>query len=165
MFSVQSDWLLCLEIFCTVHLRAKQDGVQFCLRYGRTFYFNKRSRRARQYQKPMKLGNQVSKVMYFFYSLAINVTQDVLKCFVYKWWVGDVPVCPPLFTSTSVNNCSLSAIPTRNTAYILWLKLDRLKTEILCPQNLSSPMDLFSMSSVIPRNSSVFRHINVNRLP
>ena len=50
MVFAQFDWFLFLGISCTIHLRAKQDGVQFCLRYGRSF-FNKQSRRATQHQK------------------------------------------------------------------------------------------------------------------
>ena len=51
MFIAQSDWLLCLGISYTIHLRAKQDGSRFVSVMEDKNYFNKRNRRAKQYQK------------------------------------------------------------------------------------------------------------------
>ena len=47
----QSDWFPYLGISCTIHLRAKQDGIPFCFCYGRRTFLDQRSRRAIQYQK------------------------------------------------------------------------------------------------------------------
>ena len=71
VFLAQSDWFLYLKISCTIHIRAKQDGVRLCLRYGRTF-FNKRSRHARQHQKSIEIWQLSIQRYAFLLFLAIN---------------------------------------------------------------------------------------------
>lgn len=65
----QSDWFLYLGISCTIHPRAKQNGVSsfVSVTEGIKFVLNKRSGRARVYQKATKSGNKLFRDMFFFY--------------------------------------------------------------------------------------------------
>ena len=90
MLFAQFDWLLYLGISGTIHPRGKQDGVQLCFRQGRTF-FNKRSCRARQHQKSNEIWKLSIQRYVFLLFFSDKCAQDVWKCFVYKWWVGDKP--------------------------------------------------------------------------
>ena len=65
VFFVQPDWFLHLGISCTIHLRVKQDGVQFCLCYGRTFLINEVAVPDR-IRKATKFCNEVFKICISF---------------------------------------------------------------------------------------------------
>ena len=89
-FFVQSDWFFYLVISCTIHLRAKQDGVQLCLRYGRTF-FNGRSRRARQHQKSNEIWRLSFQGYLFLLFFSDKCTQDVFCLQMRSGREADIP--------------------------------------------------------------------------
>ena len=94
MFFAQSDWFSYLGRCCTINLRAKQDGVQFCLRYRRTFFSTQRSRCVRQHQKSNEILELSIKRYVFFYFLAINVIRMCFKMFCLQMMRGDKQTYP-----------------------------------------------------------------------
>ena len=73
----------------TIHLQTKQDGVSFCLFYGRTFFLTNEATVPHKTKIATKCGNTLFENMYFFYFFAINALRMSSKYFVYKWWAGD----------------------------------------------------------------------------
>ena len=88
VFFAQSDWFLYLAISCTIHRRAKQDGVPFCFSQGRTFFKQTKSSCHTIPQNQQNLAIKYSKNIYFFYFLAINTLRMSSKCFVYRMMNG-----------------------------------------------------------------------------
>ena len=95
VFSAQSDWFVYLGISCTIHLRAKQDGVQFCFSYGRRKLFGINWAATPNSSKLVtKFGYKISRNMYFLYNLAINALRTCFKMFCLQTMSGrqaDVP--------------------------------------------------------------------------
>ena len=82
MFFAQSDWFFYLRISCTVHLRAKQDGVPFCFSYISRIFFSLNEVAVPDNSKnATKFGNKAFRDMYFFYFLAINALRMRFKMF------------------------------------------------------------------------------------
>ena len=84
MFFAQSDRLPCLEKSWTIHLREKQDGVQFCLIYGRRTFLINEIAMENHSKKATKFDNNLFKDMNFVYFIVINALKTCSKCFVYK---------------------------------------------------------------------------------
>ena len=81
MLFVPSDWFLCLGISSTNHFRAKQDGFQLCLSYGRIILFIiNEAVVSDNVKKATKFGIKVFRDMYFVYCSAINALRE-FKCF------------------------------------------------------------------------------------
>ena len=85
MYFAQSDWFLYLRTSCTMHFRAKQDGVPFCLNYvRRTFFLINEAAVPGNSKKATKFDNDKFRDMYFSYFLATNALRRCSKFFVYK---------------------------------------------------------------------------------
>ena len=92
VFLGQSDYFLSLGISCTIQLRAKQDGFQFCFCCGRRTSFSiNEGAIPDNTKKATKFGKKVFIDLYIFYFIAINEHGMNSKCFVFKWWVGNKP--------------------------------------------------------------------------